>query len=81
MAARYSRGCGDKAEDACKGADAVRLVAAIKELLKAGKRVSRIEINEARHVLYREGGQLLFISALQEGLEFPQDSTGKGAVV
>lgn len=71
---------GEKAENACKGADAMRLVATIKELLKVGKRVGRIEINEARHVLYREGGQLLFISALQEGLEFPQDLSGIGAV-
>jgi superfamily II DNA or RNA helicase len=63
---------GEKADDAGKGADAGRLLAAINELLKAGKRVGRIEINEALHVLYREGGQLLFIAALQEGLEFPK---------
>jgi superfamily II DNA or RNA helicase len=64
---------GDKAEDDCKGADAIRLVAAIKELRKVGKKVIRIEINEARHVLYREGGQLLFICALHGELEFPQN--------
>jgi superfamily II DNA or RNA helicase len=64
--------CGDKAENAFKGADATRLVAAIKDMMKAGKKVGRIEINEARHVLYREAGQLLFICALDEGLEFPQ---------
>jgi superfamily II DNA or RNA helicase len=63
---------GDKAEDAHKGADAARLLAAIKEMLRAGKKVSRIEINEARHVLYREAGQLLFICTLDEGLEFPR---------
>lgn len=62
---------GDKAEDARKGADAARLVSAIKEMIKAGKKVGRIEINEARHALYREAGQLLFICALEEGLEFP----------
>ena len=71
---------GDKAEDACKGADAVRLVAAIKELQKVGKKVNRIEINEARHVLYREGGQLLFICALDESLSFPR-ANKKGALV
>lgn len=70
----------DNAESACKGADAALLVTAIKELQKVGKKVSRIEINEARHVLYREGGQALFICALQEGLEFPQ-TPGIGAVV
>lgn len=63
---------GDKAEDARKGADAARLVSAIKEMMKAGKKVNRIEINEARHALYREAGQLLFICALDEGLEFPR---------
>ncbi len=63
---------GDKAEDACKGADASRLVAAIAQLRKVGQKVTRIEINEAQHVLYREAGQLLFICALSEGLEFPQ---------
>jgi superfamily II DNA or RNA helicase len=63
---------GDKAEDARKGADAARLLAAIKEMLRVGKKVSRIEINEARHVLYREAGQLFFICTLDEGLEFPR---------
>lgn len=63
---------GDKAEDARKGADAARLVAALKEMMKAGKKISRVEINEARHALYREAGQLIFICALDEGLEFPQ---------
>ncbi len=72
---------GDKAEDPRKGADAVRLVAAIKQLQKVGKKVTRIEINEARHVLYREAGQLFFICALQEGLEFPQRQQELGALV
>jgi hypothetical protein len=72
---------GEKAEDGRKGADALRLVATIKELLKRGKRVSKIEINEMQHVLYREGGQLVFISALQEGLEFPEVSTEKGVLI
>lgn len=63
---------GDKAENARKGADGTRLVTAIKDLHQAGKKPSRIEINEARHVLYREAGHLFFICALDEGLEFPQ---------
>lgn len=62
----------DKAENARKGADAARLVDAIKGVMKEGKKVSRIEINEARHVLYRAAGQLFFICALDEGLEFPR---------
>lgn len=72
---------GDKAEDSDKGADAVRLVAAIKELQKLGKKVSRIEVNEVQHVLYREAGQLLFICALNRGLEFPQTQRQPGVLV
>jgi len=72
---------GDKPEEAYKGAEAARLVAAIKELRKIGKKVSRIEINEARHVLYREAGQLLFICALQGDLEFPPTQPEIGALV
>jgi superfamily II DNA or RNA helicase len=72
---------GDKAEDASKGADAVHLLAAIKELQKVGKKVTRIEINDARHVLYREAGQLFFICALHAGLEFPQTQQELGALV
>ena len=62
---------GDKAEDPRKGADAMRLVAAVKELQRVGKTINRIEINEVRHALYREGGHLLFLCALDQGLEFP----------
>lgn len=69
----------DKAEDAWKGAEAERLITAIKELQKLGKRINRIEINEAKHVLYREAGQLLFVFALTTGLEFPGSSEPIGA--
>lgn len=63
---------GDKAKDACKGAEAARLVAAIRELQRTGKKINRIEINQAGHVLYREAGQLRFICALRAELEFPE---------
>jgi superfamily II DNA or RNA helicase len=63
---------GDKAEDPARGAEAERLVAAIKELQKAGKKVNRIQINEAKHVVYREAGQLFFVCALHADLEFPK---------
>ena len=62
----------ERAEDAARGAEATRLVAAVKELQKAGKKVNRIEINEAKHVVYREAGQLFFVCALHAELEFPQ---------
>jgi superfamily II DNA or RNA helicase len=44
---------GDKADDPVKGAEAMRLVTTLKELQKVGKKVNRININEAGHVLYR----------------------------
>ncbi len=56
-----------------KGADATRLVKAIKTLRKASKSISRIVINVADHAVYREGGQLFFLCALNKGLEFPPD--------
>jgi len=59
----------------------VRLLAAIKELQKMGKRISRIEINDAQHVLFREAGQLFFICSLQGGLEFPRPQQEVGALV
>jgi hypothetical protein len=64
---------GAKAEDPDKGADAERLVAAIKSF--SGKKITKLEWNEALHVCYREGGQLFFICALTKGLEFPPDPT------
>ena len=67
---------GNKAGDAGKGADALRLVTAIKELQKTGKKVSRIAINEVQHAIYRDAGLLHFICALDVGLEFPQAPTG-----
>ena len=67
---------GDKAEDPARGAEAERLVAAIKGLQKVGRKVNRIEINEAKHVMYREGGQLFFVCALHADLEFPQGQQG-----
>lgn len=63
---------GKRALDAQKGADAERLVAAVKELHKCGKQINRIAINDAGHVLFREAGRLYFISALEKGLEFPE---------
>jgi hypothetical protein len=63
--------CGESAQVPGKGADATRLINALKHLHKTGNLVTRLEINEAGHILYRQAGQLLFISALGEGLEFP----------
>jgi hypothetical protein len=72
---------GDKADNPRKGADAIRLVSAVKELRRTGRTVTRIHINEVRHALYREGGQLLFLCSLDEGLEFPQEQKEQVSLV
>lgn len=61
-----------KAEDPEKGNDTDCLIVAIRDLHSKGKLISRIEINEKKHVLFREGGKLYFIYELKKGLEFPQ---------
>lgn len=65
---------GDRADDPAKGADAARLLAASQDQRKAGRQVSRLAINTALHVLFRESGQLYFLCALDKGLEFPTRS-------
>ena len=62
---------GDKADNSRKGADAARLLALLKKLHQSGRRVSRIDVNEAGHVTYRESGQPFFVCVVEEGLEFP----------
>lgn len=61
----------ERAEDPVKGADASRVIAALQKLRGSGKVVSRIDINTAGHVLFRENGRLFFVCALDSGLEFP----------
>lgn len=63
-----------KSENQAKGANAVRLIAALQELRAAGKRVGRISVNAVEHALYRENGQLYSITAVPGGLEFPADT-------
>jgi superfamily II DNA or RNA helicase len=63
---------GTRATDPQMGADAERLLATIKSLQAAGKKIGRFDVNEALHVYYREAGQLYFLCALQKGLEFPE---------
>ena len=69
---RYSREVEIKRTSPKKGRQAERLLAALKELQRGGRKVNRIQINEAKHVLYREAGQLFFVCALRVDLEFPQ---------
>jgi superfamily II DNA or RNA helicase len=62
----------NRAEDPVKGADAARVIAAVQDLQNRGKRVSKLEVNEAGHVMFREAGRLFFVCALEKGLEFPE---------
>jgi superfamily II DNA or RNA helicase len=61
-----------RALDPQMGADAERLLATIKSLQAAGKKVGRFDVNEALHACYRDAGQLYFLCALQKGLDFPE---------
>jgi len=62
---------GGNAHDTAKGDDASKLMDAIRQVMGKGKIISRLEVNEKGHVLFREGGRLLFLYALRQGLEFP----------
>jgi superfamily II DNA or RNA helicase len=63
----------DRATEREKGADARRAIDALNHLLQRGRNVSKILVNEAGHVLFREGGKEFFVCALEKGLEFPED--------
>ena len=67
----YAR-IGARASDPQMGADAERLLATIKSLQAAGKKIGRFDVNEALHAYYREAGKLYFLCAMQKGLEFPE---------
>jgi hypothetical protein len=69
---------GEKAEDPAKGSDAVRLIAALQTLRTAGKKIGRVAVNIAGHVVFRENGQLYFVAALEKGLEFPTEDNSEG---
>ncbi|OJH38231.1 DEAD/DEAH box helicase [Cystobacter ferrugineus] len=62
---------GERAQDPACGADASRLIAAVKELHAKGEQVSQLEVNAKNHVIHRAEGKLFFVCALAKGLEFP----------
>lgn len=73
----YARG-RDRATDKEKGADAERLVASVQELHNNGRAISKIEINNANHAVFREAGKVFFVCALKHGLEFPERGNDGG---
>ena len=71
---------GDKADDPAKGTAATRLLDAIRELRQGGRMVSKLQINELHHVLFRERGRLILVCVLDANLEFPvREQGGMGA--
>ncbi len=66
----FARGA-DRANDREKGEDAESVVDAVHRLNSDGARISKLEVNALRHVLYRVKGRLFFVCALRHGLEFP----------
>ena len=65
---------GSKAKDPARGRDAEALVAACRQVLQGGERVTHLEVNEKNHVLYRSGGLLKFLYNLKNGLDFPEST-------
>ena len=72
----YARG-SRRASDREKGADADRLVESVQNLQNRGRMIGSIEINNANHAVFREGGQFFFVCTLKRGLEFPDDDHEK----
>jgi hypothetical protein len=62
---------GERAADRAKGADAARIVSALHALQNLGRSVSKIDVNESNHVVFREAGKQYFVCVLEKGLEFP----------
>lgn len=56
-----------------RGLQAEQLISTMRELARSHQPISRIFVNDLRHVLWIEGGTPRFIAALQGELEFPED--------
>ena len=70
----YAR-VGTDATDHVKGEDARRLLDACRKLSAQGLLGSQFEINDQHDAICRNGGRTLFIAALKEGLEFPEQQS------
>lgn len=69
---------GERATDPVRGADAARVISAVHTLQSKGRNVSKIEINEVSHVLFREAGKHYFVCVLEKSLEFPDGPKDQG---
>lgn len=63
---------GEQAQDPLAGEEALRALNTIRRLRAQGMVIAKLKLNEANHLIYRQGGQLHFILALQTDLEFPE---------
>ena len=59
------------AHDPAKGADADRLLIAIKSRIAAGDAVTKLIVTDGGDVVYRCGNEHRFLVTLDAGLEFP----------
>lgn len=62
----------DRAKDPKKGEDAEALIQVLLDLRKQGISISKLEVNQENHVLYRHSGKVHFVCQLKAGLEFPE---------
>ncbi len=60
----------ENAKDKSKGESAEMLLNAIRTLNKKGKKISKFEINQNMHAIFKENGEYYFIYALKDELEF-----------
>ena len=67
----YAR-VGTDATDQVRGEDARRLLEACRKLSARQLLGSQFEVNDRNDAICRTGGRTLFISALKQGLEFPE---------
>ena len=67
----YARG-SDKTSDPVKGKDTDTVITCLKQLQAEGKKITRLEINQENHILFREAGKLFFVCKLESGFEFPE---------
>lgn len=67
----YARG-SDKTSDPVKGKDTDTVITCVKQLQAEGKKITRLEINQENHILFREAGKLFFVCKLESGFEFPE---------
>lgn len=63
---------GTAAKNPTLGADADRLLTALRTVTGSGVQLTHVELNENLDAVYRRDGKIYFLAALEQGLEFPE---------